>query len=61
MPVGGDPKSVGFARVPGVFVDFHDAGAIVQDKVNGVLAVVGVEGECEVAGGVEAVEVGDGR
>ena len=59
MPVRGEPETAGFTRVPGVGLGRHDTGRIVEEEVDGIQAVVGVDGEGEVAGGVEAVEVGD--
>lgn len=60
MPVCWDPKTAGLSRVPGKGFGRHDAGGVVEKKVDGILTVVRVDGEGEVAGGVEAVEVGDG-
>lgn len=60
MPVCRNPKTAGFPRVPGEGLGRHDAGGVVEKKIDGILTVVWVDGEGEVAGGVEAVEVGDG-
>ena len=61
MPVGGEPEAARLARVPGEGLGRHDARGVVQEEFDGVFAVVRVEGVGEVAGDVEAVEVGDGR
>ena len=45
--------------MPGVGLERHDAGRVVEEEVDGIQAVVGVDGEDEGAGGVEAVDVGD--
>ena len=60
MPVGRDPKTAGFARVPGEGLGVHDAGGVVQDDVDCASAVVRVERIGEGGGGVVAVEVVDG-
>lgn len=60
MPVCRDSETAGFAGVPGVGLGRHNAGGVVEKDLNGILAVIRVEGEGEGAGGVEAVEIGDG-
>lgn len=59
MPVCWDAETARFARVPRIGVGYHDAAGVVQDEVDGVFAVVGVEGVGLVGGRVETVDVVD--
>ena len=57
VPVCGDPETAGLLALPGVGLDVHDAAGVVQDVVDDVGAVVGVERVDGRAGVVEAVDV----
>ena len=59
MPVCWDAETARFARVPRIGVGCHDAAGVVQDEVDGVFAVVGVERVGLAGGRVEAVNVLD--
>lgn len=57
MPVCRDAETARYAFMPRKGLWCHDTGGVVENEVDGVSAIVGVDGEGLVGRRVEAVEV----
>lgn len=60
MPVGWCAEST-FFGVVGEGLDVHDAGRVVEEDIDGVVAVVGIEGKDDIGAGFETVDMAVGE